>query len=163
MCHEPWDFDYGVLMSFDTLGTQHGTTMNRQDQNKRYLKQLFCIALADAHLDQREEEYLLYTAEKMGISDNEFERIKQAPQSYDVVIPDNYYLRFRMIFDFVWMMMIDGEIDPREEEICKQMVNQLDFASAIVDDLVEHINYHLSCGISPEHTFTKFEEMLLDK
>jgi len=133
------------------------------DQKKNYLKQLFRIALADAHLDQREEEYLLYTAEKMGINNMDFQKIKESPEQAHVVIPDNYYLRFRMIFDFVWMMMIDGEIDPREETVCKQLVNQLDFASGVVDDLVEHINYHLSCGINPEHTFSKFEEMLLEK
>lgn len=137
--------------------------MNQTEQKKSYLKQLFQIALADAHLDQREEEYLLYTAEKMGINHAEFTRIKYAPLQTQMVIPDNYYLRFRMIFDFVWMMMIDGEIDPREEVVCKQLVNQLDFASCVVDDLVEHINYHLSCGINPEHTFSKFEEMLLVK
>lgn len=137
--------------------------MERKDQNKSYLKQLFCIALADAHLDSREEEYLMLTAERMGISARDFENIKKAPEEINVIIPDNYYLRFRMIFDFVWMMMIDGEIDPREIIVCKQMVNQLDFATSIVDDLVQHINYHLSCGISPEHTFSKFEEMLLDK
>ena len=137
--------------------------MNKVDQKQNYLKQLFRIALADAHLDQREEEYLLYTAEKMGINNLDFERIKESPEQTQVVIPDNYYLRFRMIFDFVWMMMIDGEIDPREEIVCKQLVNQLDFASGVVDDLVEHINYHLSCGINPEHTFSKFEEMLLEK
>ena len=135
--------------------------MERKDQKKNYLKQLFTIALADSHLDQREEEYLLYTAEKMGIDHYEFNRIKESPGAPQQVIPDNYYHRFRMIFDFVWMMMIDGEIDPREEVVCKQLVNQLDFASGVVDDLVEHINYHLSCGINPEHTFSKFEEMLL--
>lgn len=133
------------------------------DQKKNYLKQLFRIALADAHLDQREEEYLLYTAEKMGINNLDFQKIKESPEQTHVVIPDNYYLRFRMIFDFVWMMMIDGQIDPREETVCKQLVNQLDFATGVVDDLVEHINYHLSCGINPEHTFSKFEEMLLEK
>ena len=99
----------------------------------------------------------------MGINHAEFNKIKEAPEQYHAVIPDNYYQRFRMIFDFVWIMMIDGEIDPREEALCKQLVNQLDFASCVVDDLVEHINYHLSCGINPEHTFSKFEEMLLDK
>jgi uncharacterized tellurite resistance protein B-like protein len=137
--------------------------MKQMDQKKNYLKQLFRIALADAHLDQREEEYLLFTAEKMGINNMDFQKIKESPEQTHVVIPDNYYLRFRMIFDFVWMMMIDGEIDPREETVCKQLVNQLDFASGVVDDLVEHINYHLSCGINPEHTFSKFEEMLLEK
>ena len=137
--------------------------MNQIDQKQIYLKQLFRIALADAHLDQREEEYLLYTAEKMGINNTDFERIKASPDEQLVVIPENYYQRFRMIFDFVWMMMIDGEIDPREETICKQLVNQLDFTSCVVDDLVDHINYHLSCGINPEHTFSKFEEMLIDK
>ena len=133
------------------------------DQSKNYLKQLFLIALADAHLDSREEEYLILIAQKMGITDQEFHQIKQAPLESTTVIPDNYYQRFRMIFDFVWLMMIDGEIDPREEEVCKQLVNQLDFASGVVDDLVEHINYHLSCGINPEHTFAKFEEMLMDR
>ncbi|TDI71292.1 MAG: hypothetical protein E2O88_02140 [Bacteroidetes bacterium] len=137
--------------------------MNQVDHKKNYLRQLFRIALADAHLDKREEEYLLYTAQKMGLSNLEFESIKESPDQAPVVIPDNYYQRFRMIFDFVWVMMIDGEIDPREEVVCKQLVNQLDFASGVVDDLVDHINYHLSCGINPEHTFKKFEEMLLEK
>ncbi len=137
--------------------------MYQVSHKKNYLKQLFRIALADAHLDKREEEYLLYTAQKMGINNQEFEKVKESSDQVQVVIPDNYYQRFRMIFDFVWMMMIDGEIDPREEIVCKQLVNQLDFASGVVDDLVEHINYHLSCGINPEHTFSKFEEMLLEK
>ena len=133
------------------------------DHNKNYIKQLLLIALADSHLDSREEEYLLLIAEKMGIDHHEFQRIKQSSIEPSIIIPENYYHRFRMIFDFVWVMMIDGEIDPREEVICKQLVNQLDFASGVVDDLVEHINYHLSCGINPEHTFAKFEEMLLEK
>jgi hypothetical protein len=132
------------------------------NEKKSYLTQLFRIALADAHLDPREEEYLIFTAKKMGIDSFEFEKIKASPENTYMSIPENYYQRFRMIFDFVWMMMIDGEIDPREEIICKQLVNQLDFASCVVDDLVDHINYHLSCGINPEHTFSKFEEMLLD-
>jgi uncharacterized tellurite resistance protein B-like protein len=133
------------------------------DHKKNYLKQLFLIAMADAHLDAREEEYLLLVAQKMGIDDQEYHQIKRSPAEPSIMIPDNYYQRFRMIFDFVWIMMIDGEIDPREKEICKQLVGQLDFASVVVDDLVEHINYHLSCGINPEHTFAKFEEMLLQK
>lgn len=133
------------------------------DEKKNYLKQLFSIALADAHMDKREEEYLTATARKMGIQDWECEMIKKSLEDIQVVIPENYYKRFRMIFDFVWIMMIDGEIDPREETLCKQLVNQLDFAAGVVDDLVKHINYHLSCGINPEHTFSKFEEMLLEK
>ena len=137
--------------------------MINTDQKKNYLKQLFLIAFADAHLDVREEEYLLLVAQKMGIDDHEFNQIKRSPVEPSMMIPDNYYQRFRMIFDFVWVMMIDGEIDPREKEICKQLVGQLDFASVVVDDLVDHINYHLSCGINPEHTFAKFEEMLLQK
>lgn len=135
--------------------------MINTDQKKNYLKQLFLIAFADAHLDVREEEYLLLVAQKLGIDDYEFNRIKRSQVEPSMMIPDNYYQRFRMIFDFVWVMMIDGEIDPREKEICKQLVGQLDFASVVVDDLVDHINYHLSCGINPEHTFAKFEEMLL--
>lgn len=134
-----------------------------RDQNKNYLKQLFLIALADAHLDSKEEEYLLFIAQKMGIDQQEFDNIKQSSLEPSLIIPSNYYKRFRMIFDFVWVMMIDGEIDPREEAVCKQLVNQLDFASGVVDDLVVHINYHLSCGINPEHTFAKFEEMLIEK
>ena len=137
--------------------------MINTDQKKNYLKQLFLIAFADAHLDVREEEYLLLVAQKMGINNHEFNLIKRSPVEPSMMIPDNYYQRFRMIFDFVWVMMIDGDIDPREKEICKQLVGQLDFASVVVDDLVEHINYHLSCGINPEHTFAKFEEMLLQK
>ena len=135
--------------------------MINTDQKKNYLKQLFLIAFADAHLDVREEEYLLLVAQKLGIDDHEFNQIKRSQVETSMMIPDNYYQRFRMIFDFVWVMMIDGEIDPREKEICKQLVGQLDFASVVVDDLVDHINYHLSCGINPEHTFAKFEEMLL--
>lgn len=134
-----------------------------RDHNKNYLKQLFLIALADAHLDSREEEYLIFIAQKMGINHQEFDTIKQSSMEPSLIIPNNYYKRFRMIFDFVWVMMIDGEIDPREEVVCKQLVSQLDFASGVVDDLVEHINYHLSCGINPEHTFAKFEEMLMEK
>ncbi len=137
--------------------------MNQNQQNKGYLKQLLSIALADTHIDQREEDYLHYTAKKLGLSDQELESIKDSPESIEMVIPDNYYLRFRMIFDFVWMMMIDGKIDPRELAICRQLVRQLDFAPAVIDDLIDHINYHLSCGISPTHTFSKFEEMLIDR
>ncbi|GJM28308.1 MAG: hypothetical protein DHS20C17_09430 [Cyclobacteriaceae bacterium] len=133
------------------------------DYKKNYLKQLFLIALADAHLDSREEEYLFFIAQKMGINHQEFHSIKQSTAETSLIIPDNYYQRFRMIFDFVWVMMIDGEIDPREKVVCQQLVNQLDFASGVVDDLIEHINYHLSCGINPEHTFAKFEEMLMEK
>lgn len=132
-------------------------------REKSYLLQLFSIAMADAVLDHREQEYLWYVAKKRGITEDEFEELKSHSGNTQFIIPDNSYARFRMIFDFVWLMMLDGDVDTREVEVCKKLVAQLDFSPDLVDEMVGHINNHLACGILPETTFSKFEEMLLNK
>ena len=132
-------------------------------KEKSYLLQLFSIAMADSHLDEREHQYLWEIAEKMGLNHQEFEELKNRNDQIEFLIPDNSYARFRMIFDFVWLMMLDGEVDEREVEVCKSLVAQLDFSPALVDEMVGHINNHLACGILPESTFNKFEEMLMKK
>jgi len=138
-------------------------SLDPKAKEKSYLLQLFSIAMADSHLDEREREYLLEIAEKMGLSQQEFEELKDQTGQIEFLIPDNSYARFRMIFDFVWLMMLDGDVDAREVEVCKNLVAQLDFSPDLVDEMVGHINNHLACGILPESTFKKFEEMLMKK
>ena len=138
-------------------------SLDPKAEEKSYLLQLLSIAMADTHLDGREQEYLWEVAEKMGLARQEFEDLIEQTGEREFLVPENSYTRFRMIFDFVWLMMLDGKVDTREVVVCKRLVTQLDYSPDLVEEMVEHINYHLSCGISPQTTFNKFEEMLMNK
>jgi hypothetical protein len=66
---------------------------------------------------------------------------------------------FRLIFDLVWMMMVDGNIVGNEVRLCENLAMQMGFAPETVGDLAGFIRQNMAKGIPAEETYQRLEQM----
>jgi uncharacterized tellurite resistance protein B-like protein len=128
-------------------------------KGKSYIKQLLQVAMADGHLDAHEIDNLMKIAYKFDFTEEEVLEIKQNMNVIKFVAPGGTKEKFRLIFDLVWMMMVDGTIYEREKRTCENLVMQMGFAPEMVDDLVGVIRNNIEKGISADETYQKLEKM----
>jgi uncharacterized tellurite resistance protein B-like protein len=139
---------------------------NRMDQlqhlskkGKSYIKHLLQVAMADGHLDAVELRNLLQKAKKFDFSEEEVMEIRKNLDHVKPNPPSGTKEKFQLIFDLVWMMMIDGTVYEKEKRICENLAMQMGFSPETIDDLIGVIRNDVAKGISSEETYKKLERM----
>lgn len=132
--------------------------LNRK--GKSYIKQLLQVAMADGQLDEIEFRNLMQTARKFNFSEEEILAIRNNLETIKFTPPSGTRDTFHLIFDLVWMMMVDGNVYEKEMFICENMAMQLGFAPETIEDLVGFIKNNISNGVSADETYLKLEKML---
>ncbi len=116
--------------------------------------------MADGQLDAHELNNLMQIARRLDITDEEVMAIKTNIDTVAFKPPKGTKDTFRLIFDLVWMMMVDGRVIANEVRVCENLAMQLGFTPETVLDLAGYIRQNVSKGISAEETYQKLEEML---
>ena len=129
-------------------------------KGKSYIKQLLQVAMADGQLDAHELSNLMQVAKRLDITEEEVIAIKTNIDDIAIKFPKGTKDAFHLIFDLVWMMMVDGNVIPSEKRMCENLAMQMGFAPETVTDLVGYIRQNVSKGVSAEETYQKLEEML---
>jgi hypothetical protein len=129
-------------------------------KGKSYIKQLLQVAMADGQLDEAEFKNLMKTATKFGFSEEEILQIRNNLDTIKFTPPSGTKDTFHLIFDLVWMMMVDGHVYEREMFMCENLAMQLGYAPEMVTDLVGFIKKNIAIGVSADETYLKLEKML---
>ncbi|MGK7395422.1 MAG: hypothetical protein ACNS62_12675 [Candidatus Cyclobacteriaceae bacterium M3_2C_046] len=133
---------------------------NKTKTKKSHLKNLLEVALADGNLDKNEVLLLHSLGKRFNISPEEIDQIKNNPQTINFHPPKSNKERFNQIYDLVCMMMIDGQINRHELDICKLFALKLGFMPLIVDDFVRIITDNVSRGISVGDAYLEVSKLL---
>jgi hypothetical protein len=128
-------------------------------KGKSYIKQLLQVAMADGHLDAHELNNLMRVAKRLDITDEEVLEIKNNMDKVAFNPPKGTKETFRLIFDLVWMMMVDGNIVGNEVRLCENLAMQMGFAPETVGDLAGFIRQNMAKGIPAEETYQRLEQM----
>ncbi len=123
--------------------------------DKNYLKQLIKVAMSDGNIDDKENLFINKIANKFNLSDEDIEEIKHNLPEIKFREPQNSKLRFQMVFDLVWIMLIDGNIDVNEVHICSRVAMKMGYEPQIVEDLVNAIQNNLIGADEPELVYEK--------
>lgn len=115
--------------------------------------------MADGHLDAHELNNLMRVAKRLDITDEEVLEIKNHMDKVAFNPPKGTKETFRLIFDLVWMMMIDGNIIENEVLVCENLAMQMGFAPETVGDLAGFIRQNMAKGIPAEETYQRLEQM----
>ena len=124
-----------------------------ESSDKNYLKQLLRVAMSDGNVDEKEFEFINKIASKFDVTAEELEEIKSNLQDIKFKEPATSKLRFQMVFDLVWIMLIDEEIDVSEIHICSRIAMKLGYEPQIVENLVNAIQNNLKEGKDPESVY----------
>lgn len=129
-------------------------------KGKSYIKQLLQVAMADGRLEEAEFRNLMQTAKKFSFSEEEIMEIRNNLETIKFIPPSGTKDTFHLIFDLVWMMMVDGHVYEKEMLMCENLAMQLGFSHEIIEDLVSFIKKDIARGVSADETLQKLEKML---
>jgi hypothetical protein len=129
-------------------------------KGKSYIKQLLQVAMADGHLDAHELNNLMQTARRLDITEEEVQEIKNNLDKVPFSPPKGTKDTFRLLFDLVWMMMIDGHVLGNEMQVCQSLAMQMGFAPETITDLAGFIRQQVAKQTPPEEIYQKLEQML---
>ena len=119
--------------------------MNYQEKQS-HLSNLISLAYADGILKEDEEQLLVDIGKKMGISEEEVLKKLNNPVKQKFLIPEKETVRYHQLYDFLSMIMIDGDIHPNEVRILKKYAKKLKFKEDIVDPLIDKTKEYLKKG-----------------
>jgi hypothetical protein len=129
-------------------------------KGKSYIKQLLQVAMADGRLDAHELNNLMQVAKRLDITDEEVQEIKNNMDKVAFIPPKGTKDTFRLLFDLVWMMMIDGNVIGNEMRVCQTLAMQMGFAPETITDLAGFIRLQSGKGTPAEEIYQKLEQML---
>lgn len=122
-----------------------GNLFGSDDKEAKLSRIKLLIGLAvidDDGISAVERQFIFAKAAKMGLDKNDLLRATQnireemRGEEGEYTLPTSKEERFDIVHDLVLLMLIDGNIDPKETEFCHKVAEKLGFDSSIVTDLV---------------------------
>ena len=110
-----------------------------QKENETTVKNAVAVMLADGQIDPNEMKILVMICQRVGVSEKKLQTIIQNPQSIVFTPAKDPNDRLQQLIDMVAMMMADGDIDPREMDVCITLATRLGFRASAVPALVQHL------------------------
>ena len=125
---------------------------HKKEKSKKHIQILLAIAKADGTISYEEIDYLEKIAKKSGLSQEELYEIVEDPSfsTEQPFLSFNEKIRFDMAFDMIWVMLIDGEMHPREILLCKKLGMKLGFYPSSMDNFISQIQSDIKKKIDSE-------------
>ncbi|MBL3656908.1 TerB family tellurite resistance protein [Fulvivirga sediminis] len=106
------------------------------EKRRSHVKNLITVAMADGHLAKEEWDLLVIIARKLGMNNEDIQSIKDNPEDVKFTPPKKYDEKIQQVEDLVSVMMIDGDVDKNEMELCKKLALKLDLLPRVINDLI---------------------------
>jgi tellurite resistance protein len=129
-------------------------------EKKTTVKNLVAVMLADRKIRPEEEDFLARVCAQVGLSAEEFKSILDHPESVEFTPAEHRDERVMQLLDAVMMMMVDGEIDRREMDLCVTIAVRLGFPPSSVSTLVAMIVDGIKNGVERDRMKGHLEELL---
>ena len=94
---------------------------------------------ADGHIHPKELARLAAICKKRDIPAHEIEEALKHPEKVTFELPESIEARSGLLYDLVYMMMIDGHVDAKEMAIAEKAADALGFDRAAVPSLMKQI------------------------
>jgi uncharacterized tellurite resistance protein B-like protein len=98
---------------------------------------LFLVAAADGDLTEREEEFLREVADNLGLAPSDIDHILSNHKDLDFIIPEDEEERFFSLKNLVYMMVIDGEIQDSEYNLCLNFAERIGMGEEDIENILE--------------------------
>jgi len=109
-----------------------------RDKKKRlsHIRNLMVLSLADGRLAKDEVDLVIKIGLNAGLTREELNRVISRPDSINFSPPETSRERIEQLYDMVMVMMVDGDIDENEVNLCKIIANGLGFRPVIIDKMI---------------------------
>ena len=134
--------------------------MNK-DIAKTRLLDLYKIALADGIIKQNEYHFILDIAVKIGLTKDEALDIINGEINFKLQKPQSYNDRMQHLFQMLFLMKIDGEINPKEIELILNIALHLGLNLIMTKELVKVISNYKQ-NLVPQNEMIRIVKMHLN-
>ena len=110
------------------------------DVAKTRLLDLYKIALSDGKVDENEYHLILDIAKSIGIKEDDVFDIINGVINFEIKEPRSINERMQHLFQMLFLMKIDGDINPKEIQTIKNIVLYLGLNLAMTDELIKLIS-----------------------
>jgi len=100
---------------------------------------LIAVMLADGEVTHEEKVLLSMVCVRVGLSENKLAEILQNPEKVKFTPAKNYEDRMDQLSEVVSMMLVDGNINQVEMDLCIIIALKLGFRPTAVDEIIHDI------------------------
>jgi len=113
-----------------------------KDIAKTRFSDLLFIAKSDGKVTKNEYHLLLDIAKIIGLSEDEALDMINGENHFQSAKPTSYHDRMQHLFQLLFIMKIDGDIDRKEIEAVKNIALYLGLNLNLTDDLIDVLRKH---------------------
>lgn len=108
-----------------------------KEQKESHLKNLLLLTMADGHLAEIESHLLIAIAHRLGLDEEDLDRIKKKLSDIEFTMPKMYDDKIDQFQDMLTLMAVDGHIDPDEESYCMEIADKFQFTHVVVEEMLK--------------------------
>lgn len=108
-----------------------------------YMSSLVAIAYADGDISPNELAFLQRKAKELLVDDDQLAGIIESAENYHIIKPKNIIERLQYLSDCIEMTTCDGEIHPKEFELCKKISKALNLSEEELHNEISIRNINL--------------------
>lgn len=105
-------------------------------QHLAIFQNLFLVAIADGALTPVEEEFLYDVADNLGLGDDDVVYLIENHATLDFIIPEDEQEKLFTLKNLVYMMLVDGEIEPSEYELCLTFAKRVGMGRKEIEEIL---------------------------
>lgn len=111
--------------------------MKSPEYKLSHLRNLIALAKIDKNEDPRELDFIHSIMEREELTDEDFEFCNNNANSIPYTVPESFGERVEFLHDMIKLTLLDGDIDDRELDLCKECADMMKIPSRNSEDLVE--------------------------
>ncbi|SDD59831.1 hypothetical protein SAMN05421636_101156 [Pricia antarctica] len=112
-------------------------TSGEHRRNLAHFAAIATLASVDGEVSDREKKMLDSFANKLDITDSEYEEVMRTENKYPIDPPNSAERRLERLFDLFRIIFSDHEIDIEEMVLLKKYAIGLGFSSDKADDIIQ--------------------------
>lgn len=102
-----------------------------------HLRNLILLASVDEHEDPVEYDYIRDVMKREQMNESDYEFCSTNSAAIDYVVPEAFSERLEYLHDMIQLMMLDGDCDDREMELCRECAEMMNIPSRSGENLVD--------------------------
>lgn len=124
-------------------------------QRRDHVRNLLAVAFETGPVTAADRDMLFRVGLRGGLGPMEMEGLLRRGRRLSFTIPSSIRDSIEQLYDAVLVLLLDGQLRPRELSLCRVTARRLGFPRPVVDSLIGQITSAIDAGQPPESTIDR--------
>ena len=134
----------------------------RRDQVtlRNHLKNVVALANADGRFEESEMAVIRKAAGTAGVSQEELDALLEHADEIHLTVSGSVTQRIEQFYDLILTMLVDGEIEVHESQMCLDVAAILGFEDSMVETLIGDVIESIHSELDPSEVIAKMKAQI---